>query len=243
MVIYPAIDIKDGQCVRLRQGKAEQVTVYEADPVKMALKWQQEGAEIIHVVDLDGAFGGLVKNLKTIERISQSVDVPIQFGGGVRQIDTMKILFGAGVSQIVIGTAAVDDISLVRAALDLFGGRVVIGIDARDGKVAVEGWKKVTKKDVVSLALEMEEMGASMIVYTDISKDGMLVGPNIEATQKLARAVDVPVIASGGVSKLEDLRELKKLEPDGVEGVIVGKALYENTFTLAQAMEAVSDAG
>ncbi len=243
MVIYPAIDIKDGQCVRLRQGKADQVTVYETDPVKVALRWQKEGAEIIHIVDLDGAFGGLVKNLRTVEKIAQSVDVPIQFGGGVRQIDTMKELFNAGVSQIVVGTAVVDDTSLVKAALDLFGGRIVIGIDARDGKVAVEGWNKVTKKDVVSLALEMEVMGASLIVYTDISKDGMLVGPNIEGTRKLAEAVDVPVIASGGVSALKDLIEIKKLEPYGVEGVIIGKALYENAFTLKQALEAVADAG
>ena len=243
MVIYPAIDIKDGQCVRLRQGKADQVTVYETDPVKVALRWQKEGAEIIHIVDLDGAFGGLVKNLRTVEKIAQSVDVPIQFGGGVRQIDTMKELFNTGVSQIVVGTAVVDDTSLVKAALDLFGGRIVIGIDARDGKVAVEGWNKVTKKDVVSLALEMEVMGASLIVYTDISKDGMLVGPNIEGTRKLAEAVDVPVIASGGVSALKDLIEIKKLEPYGVEGVIIGKALYENAFTLKQALEAVADAG
>jgi phosphoribosylformimino-5-aminoimidazole carboxamide ribotide isomerase len=219
------------------------VTVYETDPVKVALRWQKEGAEIIHIVDLDGAFGGLVKNLRTVEKIAQSVDVPIQFGGGVRQIDTMKELFNAGVSQIVVGTAVVDDTSLVKAALDLFGGRIVIGIDARDGKVAVEGWNKVTKKDVVSLALEMEVMGASLIVYTDISKDGMLVGPNIEGTRKLAEAVDVPVIASGGVSALKDLIEIKKLEPYGVEGVIIGKALYENAFTLKQALEAVADAG
>lgn len=243
MIIYPAIDIKDGRAVRLVQGEASQVTVYESDPVVVAQKWQIQGAQIIHVIDLDGAMKGAPHNFGAVKRISQTVDVPIQFGGGVREIETIHRLFDAGVSLVVLGTAVIVDIGLVKTALNLFGERIVVGIDARHGKVAIEGWRKATDKDVVELAVMMEDMGASRIVYTDISKDGMLVGPNLDGIRSVADSVDVPIIASGGVSSLDDIRALKELEPRGVEGVIVGKALYERAFTLPEAIKVAGDAG
>ncbi len=243
MIIYPAIDIKDGQCVRLAQGKEDQVKVYDSDPVKMAAKWQEDGAEILHIIDLDGAIKGTPKNLDTVKKIAQAVDIPVQFGGGVRKIETLKDIIEAGVAQVVLGTAVISDVTFVGVALRLFGERIVIGLDASNGKIAIEGWKKVTDKDVIELARSMEDLGASRIVYTDISKDGMLVGPNIDDTKRLAEAIDVPVIASGGVSSLDDIRSVKTLEAAGVEGVIIGKALYEQAFTLEDALEVGRSAG
>lgn len=243
MIIYPAIDIKNGKCVRLLQGDASKVTVYDQDPAAVAKRWQEQGAEIIHIVDLDGAFEGTPKNLEAVKRITQAVDIPVQFGGGVRTIDTMQRVFEAEVALVVLGTAVVLDKRLMKSALANFGERIVAGIDAKDGMVAIKGWTETTGEDVIELAEEMEDMGVSRIIYTDISKDGMMVGPNVNAVQALAESVDVPVIASGGVSSLDDIRALKDIEVFGVEGVIVGKALYEKSFTLEEAMEAAGIAG
>jgi phosphoribosylformimino-5-aminoimidazole carboxamide ribotide isomerase len=243
MIIYPAIDIKDGKCVRLLQGRAEDVTVYDDNPVRMALRWQKHGADIVHVVDLDGAFHGLPKNLETVAKIVQALDVPVQFGGGVRGIEAVQRLVEMGVGQVVLGTIAVTEPKVFHRALEMFGERIVVGLDGRQGKVAVEGWTKDTEQDVVETGRALAELGVSRIIYTDIARDGMQVGPNIEATRALARAAGIPVTASGGVAALSDITALKELEADGVEGVIVGKALYEKVFTLEEAIKAASNAG
>ncbi len=243
MIIYPAIDIKDGQCVRLRQGNANEVTVYDDNPVRAALRWQKHGADIIHLVDLDGAFHGMPKNAETVRKIVQTLDIPVQFGGGVRSIETIQKLVEMGVAQIVLGTVVVMEPKVFHRALEMFGERIVVGLDGRQGTVAVEGWTKDTGQDIVSAGKDLVELGVSRIIYTDIARDGMRVGPNIEATRALAQAVDIPITASGGVGKLDDIRTLRDLAADGVEGVIVGKALYEKEFTLEEAMKAAADAG
>jgi phosphoribosylformimino-5-aminoimidazole carboxamide ribotide isomerase len=243
MIIYPAIDIKDGKCVRLLQGRAEDVTVYDDNPVRMALRWQKHGADFVHVVDLDGAFQGLPKNLETVRKIVQALDIPVQFGGGVRGIEAVQRLVEMGVGQVVLGTIAVTEPTVFHRALEMFGERIVVGLDGREGQVAVEGWTKDTGQDVVETGRTLAGLGVARIIYTDISRDGMQVGPNIEATRALARAAGIPVTASGGVAALSDITALKALEADGVEGVIVGKALYEKAFTLEEAMKAAGDAG
>lgn len=243
MIIYPAIDIKDGKCVRLLQGQADEVTVYDDNPVRIALRWQKHGADIVHVIDLDGAFHGMPKNLETVRKIVQALDVPVQFGGGVRSIEATQRLVEMGVGQVVLGTVAVTEPKVFHRALEMFGERIVVGLDGRQGKVAVEGWTKDTGQDVVEAGKNLAGLGVARIIYTDIARDGMQVGPNIEATRALARAVGIPVTASGGVATLADITALKALEPDGVEGVIVGKALYEKVFTLEEAMEAGRDVG
>jgi phosphoribosylformimino-5-aminoimidazole carboxamide ribotide isomerase len=243
MIIYPAIDIKDGKCVRLLQGLADEVTVYDDNPVRMALRWQKHGADIVHVVDLDGAFHGMPKNLETVRKIVQELDVPVQFGGGVRGIEAIQRLIDMGVGQVVLGTVAVTEPKVFHRALEMFGERIVVGLDGRQGKVAVEGWTKDTGQDVVEAGKALAELGVARIIYTDIARDGMQVGPNIEATRALALAAGIPVTASGGVSSLDDIKALKALEADGVEGVIVGKALYEKNFTLEEAIKEAEGVG
>lgn len=238
MIIYPAIDIKDGKCVRLLQGLESEVTVYDDDPVEMALRWQNQGAEIVHVVDLDGAFQGRPKNLDVVRKIVQTLDIPVQFGGGVRTIEAVQDLVEMGVGQVILGTVAVTVPVVFHRILELFGERIVVGLDGRAGKVAVEGWTRETGDDIIETARQLAELGVGRIVYTDVARDGMQTGPNIEATLELARAAGIPVTASGGVSTLADILAIKAIEPDGVEGVIVGKALYEKNFTLAEAMQA-----
>jgi phosphoribosylformimino-5-aminoimidazole carboxamide ribotide isomerase len=235
MIVIPAVDIKEGKCVRLLQGKKDAVTVYSDDPVSMAKHWVGLGAELLHVVDLDGAFTGKQKNLDTIRAIRRAVDIPIQVGGGIRDIERLTRLIHLGVDRAVIGTSAAREPEIIRKAADQFPGSVLVGIDAKDGMVAVKGWEEITELDAVEFAKNMESCGAAGIVYTDISRDGMLTGPNIRAMSAMASEVKVPVIASGGVSRIDDIRNL--LKAGNLWGVITGKALYAGTMDLREAIK------
>lgn len=235
MIIYPAIDIKDGKCVRLVQGKFDDVTVYSDNPVEMALKWERLGAQYLHVVDLDGARYGKPQNIAVISEMAVNLGIPVQVGGGIRTIETIEIVLSKGIERIILGTSAVRDSKLVKLALQNFENSIVIGIDARDGMVAIEGWAKTSSFTAVGFAKKMEELGAKTIIYTDISKDGMLSGPNFKAMEEMVREVGVDIIASGGVSSIDDIKRLKDI---GVAGVIIGKALYTGDIDLKEALEA-----
>jgi phosphoribosylformimino-5-aminoimidazole carboxamide ribotide isomerase len=240
MTILPTIDLKEGRCVRLLQGRKEDETVYSDDPTAMARRWQDEGATYLHLVDLDGAFEGASRNLAAIRRILETVTIPAELGGGVRSLDDVSRLLALGLDRVILGTVAVREPEVVRAAVERFGPeRVVVGIDAKGGRVAVKGWVEATEVGAVDLALRMKALGVRRVVYTDIETDGMLAGPNVEATGALARTTGLKVIASGGVSSLDDLRRVAALEPAGVDGVIVGKALYEGRVDLREAIRAV----
>lgn len=233
MIIYPAIDMKDGRCVRLLQGRAEDVTDY-GDPCEVARRWAQAGARWIHLVDLDGAFSGQGKNREVIARIAQEQSVPVQLGGGIRTMaDVEDRLERVGVSRVILGTAAVENPRLVKEACRAYPGRVAVGIDARDGFVAVRGWTERSDVPALELARRVRDAGVETVVYTDISKDGMMQGPSIEQTARMARESGLRVIGSGGVSSLADIGALKEV---GCAGVITGKALYSGAFTLAQAL-------
>ncbi len=234
MRIYPAVDIKDGQCVRLLRGSFEDVTVYASSPAAAARRWQDEGGEYIHVVDLDGALSGGGKNLSCIRDICRAVSVPVQTGGGIRTMEDIEQRFAIGVERVIIGTKAVSDRGFVERALDRWGERIVIGIDAKDGLAAVEGWEKVSSIGAVELARDMVSLGAGTIIYTDIATDGTLTGPNVEAMRTMAAAVGADVIASGGIGAPE---HISSLLDTGVEGVIVGRALYTGALSLAQAID------
>ncbi|MGB4503640.1 MAG: 1-(5-phosphoribosyl)-5-[(5-phosphoribosylamino)methylideneamino]imidazole-4-carboxamide isomerase [Syntrophaceticus sp.] len=237
MLIFPAIDLRKGRCVRLVQGRAKDETVYDEDPVAVALRWKKEGAEWLHLVDLDGAFSGEPRQLAVVQEIVKSVNLPAQLGGGFRTLDQMRDAFNAGVERVILGTVAVTEPDLVREACAVFGcERVVVGIDARDGYVAVKGWQDISSRHFLDVAQQMKDLGCSRVVFTDTSKDGMLTGPNIQATGKLAEETGLRVIASGGVGSLEDIYALRPLEQLGVEGIIIGKALYEGKFTLREAI-------
>ncbi|MFZ5564406.1 MAG: 1-(5-phosphoribosyl)-5-[(5-phosphoribosylamino)methylideneamino]imidazole-4-carboxamide isomerase [Thermodesulfobacteriota bacterium] len=236
MIVIPAVDIKGGKCVRLFQGKMDAETVFSNDPVEMAQRWEKEGAELIHVVDLDGAVQKSPQNLKQITSILQGVKTPVQVGGGIRDIDTMKMYADLGVARIVIGSAAVNQPDLVMTACRMFPRRVVLGIDAREGMVATEGWTTTTGIPAVELARRFEGCGVAAINFTDIHRDGTRMGPNIEAIRDFAAAVAIPVVASGGVSTIEDIRALAGIQEFGVTGVITGKALYDGTLSLAEAI-------
>lgn len=235
MLIIPAIDIKDGRCVRLYQGDMSRETVYFENPVEAARHWAAQGAELLHIVDLNGAVEGRPVHKKEVSAICKSVKVMVQLGGGLRSLDAAEEALGLGVERIVLGTAAYKDRDFFFSVCKRFPGKVVAGIDARDGKVAIKGWKEETSMDAVELAKRCEQDGATRVVYTDIGRDGTGLGVNIEDTLKLGRAVRIPVIASGGVTSLEDIRRLKEIETDGVEAVIVGRALYAGAFTLKEA--------
>ena len=237
MLIIPAIDLRAGKCVRLVKGRLDRETVYSDDPAAMARLWEKLGAARLHVVDLDGAFSGRPKNLETITEIVGAVSIPIQVGGGIRDLETAQALFDIGVERVILGTVAIQQPDLVEQACTSFGDRIIIGIDARDGKVAIEGWGVTAEKDATELAEEMLQAGAQRVIFTDIRRDGTLEGPNIEAIEDLARKTRMKVIASGGVSVPDDLRALKKLEPLGVEGVIIGKSLYAGTVKLEEALK------
>lgn len=237
MIIIPAIDLKDGKCVRLLQGKKEKVTVYSDDPASMAKHWVSMGAELLHVVDLDGAFTGEQRNFDKIKAIRDAVDIPIEVGGGLRNIDRIETLISLGINRAIIGTSAAEDHEMLRSACEKFPGRVIVGIDAKDGKLAVKGWVEVTEWDAVEFAGKMENAGAAGIIYTDILRDGMLTGPNIDAMAKMVKAVKIPVIASGGVSKIEDIKNLIKIE--NLWGIITGKALYSGALDLKEAIKIV----
>ena len=238
MLLIPAIDLKDGRCVRLRQGDMNDATVFSEDPAAMARQWVEMGARRLHVVDLNGARSGKPGNEAAIRKIIKAVgpDVAVQLGGGLRDLDTIERFIDDGVSFVVIGTAAVKNPGFLHDACSAFGGHVIVALDARDGKVATAGWSKLTGHDVIDLATKFEDYGVDAILYTDIGRDGMLTGVNIEATVALARAVRIPVLASGGVTDMGDVDRLCAVEADGVEGVILGRALYEGTLDFKAAL-------
>ena len=234
MIIYPAIDVKDGRCVRLVQGKFTDVTVYSDDPVEMALKWEKLGAQFIHVIDLDGARTGRPQNLAVISEMAVKLGIPLQLGGGIRTIEMIEMVLSKGISRVILGTSAVENPSLVEEALKTFGNSIAVAIDAKDGIVAVEGWAKTSKFTAVGFAKKMNALGAKTIIYTDISRDGMLSGPNFKAMEEMVRAVEADVIAAGGIHNIDDIKNLKET---GVAGVIIGKALYTGDIKLEQAIE------
>ncbi len=236
MILIPAIDLKQGQCVRLRQGRMEDSTVFSDDPVAMAGKWVSQGCRRLHLVDLDGAFEGKPVNADIIEDISMAYpDLPIQIGGGIRTIDTVEAYLAAGVSYVIIGTQAVKKPEFVTELCVEFPGKVIIGIDAKDGMVAVQGWAEGSDHSAEHLAQRFEDQGVAAIVYTDISRDGMMQGVNVEATKGLAESISIPVIASGGVTDIDDIKRLNEVKSSGIEGTIIGRALYERTISLGQA--------
>ena len=237
MIFFPAIDLKDGQCVRLFQGDMDQVTVFGDDPAGQAKGFADAGAKWLHVVDLNGAFSGRPVNEDAVSGILDRIDIPVQLGGGIRDMQTIDFWLDRGVRRVILGTVAVRDPDLVKQACKRYPDRVVVGIDARDGMVAVEGWTELSKITGLELAKEFEDCGVAAIIYTDIARDGAMDGPNIEATVGLANAVSVPVIASGGVSSLEDLEALKAAGTGLLEGVISGRALYDGRIDLAAAVE------
>ncbi len=232
--IIPAVDILNGKCVRLKQGRYNAETVYANDPVEMAKKWQDEGANRIHIIDLDGARTGIPKNIQVIESICKALKVPIQVGGGIRNMDTIKRLIDFGVDRIILGTTAVKNPNTLATMCEKFGPHIIVSIDSKDDKVTSEGWTQISKKDTKTLAQEAVNLGVKRFVYTDISRDGMLTGPNIEGIKRFISYVNVPVIASGGISKKEDIDNVKQT---GAEGCILGKALYEGKIKLTQILD------
>jgi len=236
MIVIPAVDIKGGRCVRLKQGRMSEETVYSDDPVQAAVTWCSKGAERIHLVDLDGAVGGKRVNGEVISEIARSVPVPVELGGGMRNLASVEFYLEAGVEWVILGTAACKDPNLVKEACRKFPGHVMLAIDARGGRVAVEGWTEDTERSGVEVARAFDSQGIAAVIYTDIQRDGMSVGPNVRATGELARALKTPVIASGGISGLEDIRKVMTLSGQGVMGVITGRALYEGTLDLVEAI-------
>lgn len=245
MLIIPAIDLKDGQCVRLKQGLMEQATVFSDHPANMARHWIDQGARRLHLVDLNGAFAGKPKNESAIKAILKEVgdDIPVQLGGGIRDLDTIERCLDDGISYIIIGTAAVKNPGFLHDACSAFPGQIIVGLDAKDGKVATDGWSKMTGHDVVDLAKKFEDYGVEAIIYTDIGRDGMLTGINIEATVRLAQALTIPVIASGGLSCVDDVKALCAVEFEGIIGSIAGRAIYDGSLDFRAAQEAADEAG
>jgi phosphoribosylformimino-5-aminoimidazole carboxamide ribotide isomerase len=239
MIIIPAIDLKDGTCVRLEQGRMESATVFSKEPAKAARQWCDLGARRLHVVDLNGARAGRPMNEPSIKAILAEVDsdIPVQLGGGIRDLDTIERCLDDGVSYVVIGTAAVKNPGFLHEACDAFPGHIIVGLDAKDGKVATDGWSKLTGHDVVDLAKRFQDYGVEAVIYTDIGRDGMLTGVNIEATVRLAQALVVPVIASGGLATLDDVRALMAVEGEGITGCITGRAIYEGKLDFAAAVK------
>ena len=245
MLIIPAIDLKDGRCVRLQQGRMDTATVFSDDPVAMAKHWSGLGARRLHIVDLNGAIAGRPKNEKIIRDVIRAVGdaTPIEIGGGIRDLDTIESYLDAGVGYVIIGTAAVKNPGLLHDACYAFPGHIIVGLDAKDGKVAVEGWSKMTGHDVVDLAKKFEDYGVEALVYTDIGRDGMMTGVNMDATLKLARAIKIPIIASGGLNSVDDVQQIcSQLASEGVVGAIAGRALYEGKLDFKQAQAAADKA-
>ena len=239
MLLIPAIDLKDGHCVRLQQGDMKASTTFGEDPAAMARKWVEAGARRLHLVDLNGAFAGKPQNHAAIKAILREVgdEIPVQLGGGIRDLDTIEKYIDAGLRYVIIGTAAVKNPGFLKDACTAFGGHVIVGLDAKDGKVATDGWSKLTGHEVVDIARKFEDYGVDAIVYTDIGRDGMLTGINIEATVKLAQSLSIPVIASGGLSNMADIEKLCAVEDEGIEGVICGRAIYSGDLDFVKAQE------
>ncbi|MDH5182712.1 MAG: 1-(5-phosphoribosyl)-5-[(5-phosphoribosylamino)methylideneamino]imidazole-4-carboxamide isomerase [Gammaproteobacteria bacterium] len=235
MLLIPAIDLKEGKCVRLKQGRMEDATIYSADPVDMAGQWVEAGARRLHIVDLDGAFAGKPVNAGVVKNIADAYpDLPIQIGGGIRDEDTIQAYLDAGVQYVIIGTKAVNVPHFVSDICSEFPGHIIIGLDAKNGKVAIDGWSKLSHHDVIDLAQKFEQDGVEAIVYTDISRDGMMSGVSLESTVALAQAITIPVIASGGITNLDDITNLCKVEDEGIMGAITGRAIYEGTLDFAE---------
>lgn len=238
MLVIPAIDLKDGQCVRLRQGKMDDATVFSNDPVEMAKQWVDQGARRLHLVDLNGAFAGEPVNAEIVKKIAEAFpELPIQIGGGIRSHEIIEAYLKAGVNYVIIGTKAVKEPEFVTEVCKSFPGHIIVGIDAKDGKVAIDGWAEVTDVDAVELAQRFKRDGVESIVYTDIARDGMMQGVNVEATKRLAEQAGIPVIASGGVTNIEDVKALCKVESSGICGAITGRAIYEGTLDLKEAQD------
>jgi len=237
LIVIPAIDLKEGKCVRLLQGRAEDATVYSDNPAETAKRWEAEGAELLHIVDLDGAFTGGMKNISAIEAIRKAIRIPIEVGGGIRDMDKIEKLLSLGVNRIILGTVAVEKPELVKEACKKYPDKILIGIDAKNGFVATKGWVEVTQIKAKELALKMQGYGTAGIIYTDISKDGMLTGPNMEATREMAESLNIPVIASGGISSIDDIKRLSEIK--GLWGAITGKAIYSGALDLKEAIKLV----
>jgi phosphoribosylformimino-5-aminoimidazole carboxamide ribotide isomerase len=238
LIIIPAIDIKNGKCVRLAQGDFDRVTLYADNPVEMAFTWAQKGAELIHVVDLDGSVEGSPCNESIILDIVKKINIPIQVGGGIRDIETIEVYLENGISSVILGTAALQNEKMVRDAVKSFPNKIILGIDALEGNVAIRGWTQKTEHKAIDLAQRFEDCGLRAIVYTDIKRDGMETGVNIEATKLLAEAINIPVIASGGVADIGDVQRLREIENCGIYGVIIGRALYTGKISLEAAIKA-----
>ena len=245
MLLIPAIDLKDGRCVRLRQGDLSDATVFSEDPAQMAAQWLSRGARRLHLVDLNGAVAGKPRNEASIKAMEDAVgsDIPVQIGGGIRDLDTIERYLDDGISYVIIGTAAVKNPGFLHDACGAFPGHIIVGLDARDGKVATDGWSKMTGHDVVDLARKFEDYGCEAIIYTDIGRDGMLSGVNIEATVRLSQASSIPVIASGGLSNMADIEQLCAVEDEGVVGVIAGRAIYSGDLDFAAAQDRADELG
>jgi len=239
MLIIPAIDIKEGRCVRLTEGQFEDVEIFSDDPVMMAIKWADKGAKMLHVVDLDGARYGKLANISLVEQIIKKVNLPVQVGGGIRSYKEVERLINLGVSRIILGTILWKDKPLAKRLFDEFSERIIAGIDARDGHVAVEGWQNITSIDALDFAGEMERLGVRRIIYTDIKRDGTLKGPNVANIKRIIKKLNIPLIVSGGIASLTDIKELKKFEALGIEGIIIGKALYKGNILLEEALRLV----
>jgi phosphoribosylformimino-5-aminoimidazole carboxamide ribotide isomerase len=239
MLLIPAIDLKDGRCVRLKQGDMSQSTVFGEEPVLIARNWVDKGARRLHLVDLNGAFAGHPKNEMAIRKILKDVgsEVDVQLGGGIRDLDTIERFLDAGLRYVIIGTAAIRNPGFLQDACTAFGGHIIVGLDARDGKVATDGWSKLTRHDVVDLGRKFEDFGVESIIYTDIGRDGMLSGINVESTVRLAQALSIPVIASGGLSSMDDIEALCAVEDEGIEAVICGRAIYSGDLDFEAAQE------
>lgn len=244
MLIIPAIDLKDGCVVRLIQGSLRDKKIYSKDPVKTAKHWVRQGAQLIHIVDLDGATTGVLKNLEIVKEIVKALSIPAQFGGGVRKIETIKSLLDCGIYRVVLGTKAVEDINFLKKAFTEFKDKVIVSVDVKDKRILVRGWQESCKfSDILTLAKNLKGMGFKQLIYTDISKDGTLEGPNIKAIKALLKQTGMNVIASGGISSLDDISRLELLESEGLIGIIVGKALYEGKFTLTEALKLAKKGG
>lgn len=244
MLLIPAIDIKDGKCVRLKQGRMEDDTVFSDDPVAMAQRWVDAGARRLHLVDLNGAFEGKPMNASVVHKIVEAFpDVPVQIGGGIRDEETIQAYLDAGVSYVIIGTKAVKAPHFVSDICLAFPGHIIVGLDAKDGKVAIDGWSKLSNHDVIDMAQHFEQDGVEAIIYTDISRDGMMSGVNIDATVKLAQAIHIPVIASGGITNLDDVRALCAVENEGITGAITGRAIYEGSLDFVEGQKLADELG